>query len=102
MKKLMVMLALLLSLVLMAQSAGPGQITLKPLATASGCASDTTGDVLCGAADGFYISIAGGTFQKVQTGTPIPPPSPTTISCTTASLSTGTSGSFTASGCIIK
>ena len=102
MKKLTIVLALLLSLALMAQTTGPGQITLKPLASASGCISDSTGAVLCAATDGFYISVAGGTFQKVNTGTPVPPPQPTSISCTTASLSTGSSGTLNASGCTFK
>lgn len=84
---------------LAAQVTGPSQMTFAPLGASTGCVAATTGDVLCAANDGFYISVAGGIFQKINTGSPTPA---TTITCTTAALTTGSSGSFTASGCTIK
>jgi len=101
MKKAAFVVALLvLAELIIAQTSSPSQITLKPIAAVAGCVADATGDTLCGASDGFYISVAGGSFQKLATGV-VPPPA-TSISCTTASLSTGTSGNFTASGCTLK
>lgn len=98
-KAIVLSLILLVTLALIAQSTGPSQITLKPLAASTGCVADATGDVLCGASDGLYVSIAGGTFQKIGTGTIAPA---TTISCSTASLASGATGKFTASGCVLK
>jgi len=102
MKKAIIVLSILtlINLAMIAQSVAPSQITLKPIAAVAGCVADTAGDTLCGASDGFYISVAGGSFQKLATGT-IPPPA-TSIACTTASLSTGSTGSLTATGCTIK
>jgi hypothetical protein len=101
MKKLLIVVGLL-TLALIAQTGAPSQITLKPISAAGGCVSDAAGGVLCAASDGFYISVAGGTFQKIVAGTIPPPPSPTKIDCTTASLTAGTSGTFSASGCTLK
>lgn len=99
---LLILVAVALAAFLVAQTVTNGQITLKPIGTSTGCVSDTTGDVLCAAADGFYISVAGGTFQKIVAGAIPPPPSPTKIDCTTASLTAGSTGTFSASGCTIK
>ena len=93
-----ILIVLLLTLALAAQTS-PSQLTLSPIGPSASCVGSASGDVLCAATDGFYISIAGGAFQKVFVGTPA---SPTTISCSTASLSTGTSGTLTASGCTLK
>lgn len=93
------LLVLLVLVVALAAQTTPSQITLSPLGPSASCISSTTGAVLCAATDGFYVSIAGGAFQKVAVGTPA---SPTTISCTTASLSAGTGGTLTASGCTFK
>jgi len=91
-------LILLLVLALAAQTS-PSQIGLSPIGPAASCVANSASDVLCAASDGFYISIAGGAFQKIVSGTLV---SPTTISCSTASLSTGTTGTFAASGCTLK
>lgn len=91
-----VLIVILILVVALVAQTTPSQITLTPLGLSSGCVASTTGAVLCAASDGFYVSIAGGTFQKIVVGTVSVP---ATITCTTASLSTGTSGSFTASGC---
>lgn len=98
-KIIMVGLGLFIVVAVVAQGTGPSQITLKPIAASTGCVADASGDVMCAASDGFYISVAGGVFQKIATGTAA---SPTTISCTTASLTAGTSGTFSASGCTLK
>lgn len=98
-KIIVVVLSLIVVGALTAQTSGPSQITLKPIAASTGCVADASGDVMCAASDGFYISVAGGVFQKIATGTAA---SPTTISCTTASLTAGTSGTFSASGCTLK
>lgn len=101
MKKLSVLLILFgLVVGLSSQTGSPSQITLKPTAASSACVADAGGDVLCAATDGFYVSAAGGPFQKVMTGSPAPPV--TTITCTIATLSTGSTGNFTASGCTLK
>jgi hypothetical protein len=97
MKPILVVLAM--AIVLSAQASGPSQMSFSPLGASTGCVAATTGDVLCAASDGFYISISGGTFQKVATGTVAPP---TSLICTTASLSSGSTGSLTASGCTFK
>jgi|SRR5580765_3069126 len=105
MKTLKILLIIMFTVVaaqFVAQTVNNGQLTLKPTGASTGCVADSTGDVLCAAADGFYISVAGGSFQKIVAGTIPPPPSPTTISCTTASLATGSTGTFSASGCTLK
>jgi hypothetical protein len=94
-----IVVLVLMAVMLVAQTATNGQITLKPLGASTGCVSDATGAVLCAATDGFYISVAGGAFAKVQTGTAT---QPTQITCTTAALSSGTTGGLTASGCTFK
>lgn len=95
-------LLVIVAIALTAQTVSNGQINLKPIGASTGCIADATGDVLCAASDGFYISVSGGTFEKIVAGTIPPPPSPTKIDCTTASLTTGSSGSFSASGCTLK
>lgn len=95
------LLLFVLVVALAAQTVSNGQITIKPAGAASGCVADPAGDVLCAGTDGFYISIAGGSFQKVATGT-VAPPSYTSITCTSAMLSSGSTGNFTASGCTLK
>jgi hypothetical protein len=97
MKLLLIVLAL--AIVLSAQTSGPSQMSFSPLGASTGCVAATTGDVLCAAMDGFYISISGGTFQKVATGTVT---LPTSLICTTAMLSSGSTGNLTASGCTFK
>jgi hypothetical protein len=92
------LVALMLVAVLAAQTATNGQMTLKPLGASTGCISDATGAVLCAATDGFYISIAGGPFAKIQTAST----NFTQLTCTTASLSAGASGTLAASGCTFK
>lgn len=91
-----VIIVLLVLVVALAAQTVPSQITLTPLGPSTSCLSNSSGAVLCAATDGFYVSVAGSSFQKIVTGTV---PVPATITCTTASLSTGTTGSFTASGC---
>ncbi len=95
-------LLILVLVIALAAQAPTGQITVKPLGPSGSCVADPTGDVLCAVTDGFYISVAGGAFQKIVAGAIPPPPSPTSMACTVASLSTGTSGTFTASGCTFK
>lgn len=96
--KRVVMVVLLLVIALAAQTI-PSQMTLSPVAPSTGCVSSGAGDVLCAASDGFYVSITGGPFQKINVGAVT---LPTTINCSTASLSTGTTGTLTASGCTFK
>lgn len=91
-----VLIVVLIMVVALVAQTTPSQITLTPVGPSTGCVSSASGAVLCAASDGFYVSISGGTFQKIVVGTV---GVPATITCTTASLSTGTSGSFTASGC---
>lgn len=93
------LLIVLILVIALAAQTTPSQLTLSPAGTSSGCVTSVSGDVLCAASDGFYVSIAGGPFQKINVGAIT---LPTTISCTTASLSTGTAGSLTASGCTFK
>jgi hypothetical protein len=100
--KHIILLILVLVVALAAQTGNTGQIDIKPLGTSGSCVADPTGDVLCAGSDGFYVSIAGGPFQKIVAGAIPPPPSPTKISCTTAALSTGSSGTLTASGCTFQ
>ena len=95
-------LILVLVIALAAQTGPTGQIIIKPLGASSSCVADPTGDVLCAGSDGFYISVAGGAFEKVVAGTIPPPPSPTKLTCTTASLSSGSVGNLTASGCTFQ
>ena len=102
MNKLILLGVIVLALALVAQTSDPSAITLSPLGPAANCVSSATGNVLCAANDGFYISVAGGTFQKVQAGLPPTPPSPTSLSCTTASFTTGATGALVASGCTFK
>jgi hypothetical protein len=95
-KTIVIVLGLLV-VVMLAQTSGPSSLVLSPLGAVSNCASSSTGDVLCAATDGFYISVAGGTFQKVATGQgQTPPPTYTQLTCTTATL--GSNG-LNASGC---
>lgn len=93
---LLVILVLVLAL---AAQTTPSSITLSPVGASTGCVSNSSGDVLCAASDGFYVSVTGGPFQKINVGAVT---LPTTLNCTTATLSTGTSGSLAASGCTFK
>jgi hypothetical protein len=99
--KKLIVLGMFLSLWLGAQTTGPSQMAFSPLGPAANCVAASGGNVLCAASDGFYISVAGGVFEKLG-GTAPPPPSPTKLTCTTASLSSGSSGSLTASGCVFQ
>lgn len=130
MKNLTLLLSLLLLITLAALSQSYGGLGIGPIApTSASCPSPTSGQaILCPVGSGtsyqVYVSYSGGIYAPLTGAVTIPVTSvfgrtgaivsvsgdysysqlaspPTTISCTTASLSTGSSGTLTASGCTI-
>lgn len=106
------------------------QTSLAGCAWPTSFATVTNGVAVCplnlAGQPGLAIAVNGGAFSQIpmsqasggvasfnsRTGNVLPAPGdysygqisspPTTLSCTNASLSTGTSGTLTASGCVIK
>jgi hypothetical protein len=96
--KNILIVVLLLTVWMVAQTSGPSQLAFSPLGASTGCVTSANGSVLCAASDGFYISVSGGSFQKVAVVTS----AATQLTCTTATLATGSTGGLTASGCTLK
>lgn len=123
MRKTVIAIIVLMAVSLIAQSANQFSM-VTPNAAVTGCPAPVAGsNILCSVTDGYYVSISGGAYAKINVGSSqsgvvtfngrsgnVTPTAndysysqlsglPTTISCAVSSQS---NSGFTASGCTIK
>lgn len=127
MKKAIAITVVMAAIGLVAQSGlqfSPQFWAQTPVGPLTGCPTPVSGsNILCSVTDGYYVSVSGTAYLKInaaagvasfngRTGNVLPTPGdyaysdlknpPSRVTCTTAQISAGGSGNFTASGCTIN